>query len=140
MAANDSFTFHFDSAGSFPYYCTPHWAGGMVGLIIVDPVGVEEYDFDVPGEVEMGMVYPNPFNGTAVISYSLKIPRRVQIRVLNAAGQEVRVLSDATMPVGRHNILWDGRDAQGDEVAAGAYYVQVSLGEEHTARKILLIK
>lgn len=140
MAANDSFAFEFDSAGTFPYYCTPHWTLGMVGLIIVDPVGVQEYEYDVPGEVEIGNVYPNPFTRTTVITYSLKTPRRVQIGIFNAVGQEVRILTDQTGPEGIYSVLWDGRDGQGGAVAAGAYFVQVSLGEQHVAQKILLLR
>jgi plastocyanin len=140
MAANDSFAFEFDSAGSFPYYCTPHWTLGMVGLIIVDPVGVQEYEYDVPGEVEIGKVYPNPFNGTTVITYSLEIPHRVQVGIFNAAGQNVRVLADATMPSGTYTALWDGRDASGNQVASGTYFVQVSLGDRYVERKVLLLR
>ena len=140
MAANDSIAFHFDSAGSFPYYCTPHWALGMVGLFIVDPVGIEEYEQGVPSDVDLDNIHPNPFVQTTAITYSLSIPRHVQVSILNAAGQVVKVLTDGTMDEGTHVAQWDGRDAHGNEVAAGAYFVQVSLENQHTERKVLLLR
>lgn len=140
LAANDSFTFEFDSAGSFSYYCTPHWTLGMIGLIIVEPVGIQEYEYSVPGEFEVGNVYPNPFSQTAVLTYSLNIPQRVQVRIFNAAGQNIRVLADATIPSGTYTTLWDGRDALGNQVSSGTYFVQVSLGDRYVERKVLLLR
>jgi hypothetical protein len=140
MPANDSFAFQFDSVGSFPYYCTPHWALGMVGLIIVDPVGIQEYEQSTPSEVELGSIAPNPFTQTALITYSLNMPLHVQVGIFNAAGQRVRVLTTGTVTEGTYTVQWDGRDGQGNEVAAGAYFVQVSFGDQHIERKVLLLR
>ena len=140
MAQNDSFAFQFDSVGSFAYYCTPHWALGMVGFIIVDPVGVQEYEQNAPSDIDFGNAYPNPFTGTTVINYSLNAPRRVQVGIFNAAGQKVRVLTDGRVSEGMHTVQWDGRDGQGNELAAGAYFVQVSFGDQHIERKVLILR
>jgi len=140
MSPNDSFTFHFDSVGAFPYYCTLHWTLGMVGLIIVGPVGVGEYGLTVPFEFAVGQAYPNPFEQTARVDYSLDVPGRLYISVYNVAGQMVRSLTDANLPSGAYTTVWDGRNAGGSSVAAGIYFMRVTFGDNSVERKVLLLR
>jgi plastocyanin len=35
MSINETFSFTFNTPGTFPYYCTPHWTFGMIGTIRV---------------------------------------------------------------------------------------------------------
>ncbi len=50
------------------------------------------------------------------------------------------MLADKTIREGTHTTQWDGRNGQGHEVAAGVYFVQVSLGDQHIERKVLLLR
>ena len=140
MLPNDSFAFHFDSAGVFPYYCTPHWALGMIGLIIVSPTGIQENEFGVSAGLTVGQAYPNPFDQAVRVDYSLKVPGRVKIDVYNHAGQIIRTLDEAPRPSGLHTAIWDGRDSAGRRVASGAYFMEISLGSTRAERKVLLLR
>ena len=140
MASNDSFSFHFDSTGVFPYYCTPHWTLGMVGQITVEALGIEELKQTLPLEFNVGKAYPNPFNQRVRIDYTLPVAGRLRVSVYNSGGQLVRVLSNATMPGGKYLVFWDGRDEDGDQVGLGAYFVQIAFDNSIEQRKVLLLK
>lgn len=65
--------------------------------------------------------YPNPFSDQTTLPYSLAHQTPVQFTIYNALGQPVRTLVDAVQPAGPHQVLWDGRDADGQPVARGVY-------------------
>ena len=90
--------------------------------------------------------YPNPFNASTTIPYSLASPSQVELSVYDVAGRRVRVLVRESLKAGRHIILWDGRDDDGSELASGVYFYRLRLGDdplfsrEHLTRKLLLLR
>jgi hypothetical protein len=64
----------------------------------------------------------------------------VRVRVFNVGGKLVRVLADEERGVGEYQVQWDGKDLQGRSVAAGAYYVNVEMGEFTVTRRVLRLK
>jgi len=52
----------------------------------------------------------------------------------------VRVLTDRSYRPGKHEVVWDGLDARGREVAAGVYFYAMEAGAVRNARKMVLIK
>ena len=88
---------------------------------------------DAPAVAASLTVYPNPFNGTAQIAFSLRETGHVQMRIYNVAGQELRQLTSVMLPSGTHRLVWDGRDGQGQAVASGQYYVRQ---EVHSGERV----
>ena len=93
--------------------------------------------------------YPNPFNPSTTIAYEVPEGQSgvVKLRILNVLGQTVRELVNATVSAGRHEVVWDGRDAFGRPVSSGLYLYQLSVsqvGETRTrfvaVRKLLLVR
>ena len=76
--------------------------------------------------------YPNPFGAdtwfTFVITGSTP-PEELTVRIYTVAGRKIREIKSApaTLRVGFNRVYWDGRDAQGDEVANGYYLYQVQI-------------
>lgn len=64
----------------------------------------------------------------------------VRVRVYNVTGQLVQVLEESSRNPGSFSLSWDGVDLQGRPVAAGAYYVNVEMGEWSVTRRILRLK
>jgi len=64
----------------------------------------------------------------------------IRVRVYNVTGQLVQVLEESSRNPGRFSLSWDGVDLQGRPVAAGAYYVNVEMGEWSVTRRILRLK
>ncbi|MBS1262595.1 MAG: hypothetical protein MAG453_01951 [Calditrichaeota bacterium] len=103
-------------------------------------VGVDENFVAQPHEFALDPVYPNPFNPTATVSFSLPRAADVKLIVYNAMGRKVRKLIDAPMQAGRHSGVWNGRDDSGREVASGAYFLRLIAGDRQQVRKMVLMK
>lgn len=85
--------------------------------------------------------YPNPFNPSTTISYSVKETSRVRIDVYNIKGQLVRTLVDEEKNTGQHMIQWHGVDNRGRTVASGVYFYTVSIGDEfRKTQRMMLLK
>jgi hypothetical protein len=83
--------------------------------------------------------YPNPFNPETTISFSTKEAGQVRLRIFNLKGQLVRDLVDATLPAGKHNLVWNGRDNSGRSVSSGIYmYRMESAGYSRTLKMMLM--
>lgn len=76
--------------------------------------------------------YPNPFRDETQFTFHLtgtQPPDEVAIRVFTIAGRKIReiILPAGSMRVGFNKVVWDGRDSDGDEVANGYYFYQITL-------------
>jgi hypothetical protein len=71
---------------------------------------------------------PNPAGGggASVLRFGLARPGRAELRVLDAAGRQVRTLLAGEIAAGEHRVAWDGRDDGGRPVAAGLYFVRLA--------------
>ena len=85
---------------------------------------------------------PNPFNHSTTIYYNLdgSGERRVKITIYNLLGQAVRVLLDAPLSPGAHDILWDGRGQNHQAVPSGIYLVRLGDGVLESTLKICLVR
>lgn len=66
--------------------------------------------------------YPNPFNPTTHLRFAVAGPAALRIDVYDVAGQRVRQLVSGTAAAGEHEVVWDGRDDSGVNVASGIYW------------------
>jgi len=65
--------------------------------------------------------YPNPFNPSTSIAYSLAKESAGEVAIYNTRGELVRILQD-NQPAGRHSIVWNGKDEAGMACASGVYF------------------
>lgn len=84
--------------------------------------------------------YPNPFNPSTIINYSLASPFQVELKIYNTLGRGIRTLVNSMQPVGSHEVSWDGRDNGGDVVASGTYFYQLRTESVVETRKMLFIQ
>lgn len=83
---------------------------------------------------------PNPFARTAVVRFALATRSDVRISVYDVVGRLVRVLSDRSYAPGEHEVIWDGLDARGREVAAGVYFYAMEADGFRDERKMVLLR
>lgn len=78
--------------------------------------------------------HPNPFTSKTTIIYLLsKDASEVRVSLYTVGGRLIRVFKDAPRAVNYNELEWDGRDAEGDEVANGVYlYVIDAEGDDDT--------
>ena len=73
------------------------------------------------------------------IPFELSRAASVTLAVYDPAGREVRSLAHATLEAGSHQVVWDGRDANGRNVSAGIYYVRLRSGGRSAIRSVTLL-
>lgn len=85
--------------------------------------------------------YPNPFNPTTTISFEIPHDAYVNLEIYNIRGQMVKHLLNTHKAMGKHSVVWDGKDDQGRDCSSGVYYFQLSSsdGIRHT-QKMLMMK
>lgn len=84
---------------------------------------------------------PNPFNPQTTIAFDLPASGEVRLAVYDVAGRLVRRLVDGEVrSAGRHEEIWDGRDAGGRTVAAGTYFYRLEAGGFADTRSMTLVK
>ena len=86
---------------------------------------------------------PNPFNAATTISFQVPAAlagEEIRLGIYNLAGQLVRLLHPESQRAGEHRLTWDGRDAQGLEVASGVYIYRLEVGTEAAHRRMLLLR
>jgi len=79
--------------------------------------------------------YPNPFNPTVQISFSLSKAARVTLVVFNTTGQQVAALVDEQKDAGEHTVTWNGSD-----FASGVYFYRLTAGDFAETKKMVLLK
>jgi hypothetical protein len=89
----------------------------------------------MPKNFEVAQNFPNPFNPTTTIIFSLPEKTRVRLDVLNMLGQNVATLVNNDMSAGKHEIIWDAGEAP-----SGVYFYRISAQSESITRKMLLLK
>ncbi len=84
--------------------------------------------------------YPNPFNPTTEIQFSIKQAGPVKIEIYNILGQRVRTLINGNMPAGNHNVTWNGIDDKNRSVASGIYFYRMQSGKYTNTKKMVMMK
>jgi hypothetical protein len=84
--------------------------------------------------------YPNPFNPTTTISYSIPQDGNVELIVYNIRGQKVKTLISGTQPTGDYNVTWNGKDENDRSVSSGLYLYKLRSSGKTAVKKMLLLK
>ena len=111
----------------------------------------KESNRPVPTEFNLNQNFPNPFNPTTSIQYSVvgdESPPHVSLEICNLLGQKVRRLVDAVQELGYYTVTWDGRDDNGRRVCSGVYFYTLrvsgtprqSRGDFLSTKKMILMK
>lgn len=83
-------------------------------------------------------IFPNPFSTSTTIEFSLATTKHIKLSILNILGQEVKLLVNEKMNAGSHQVSWDGRNAIGNKVSPGIYFVRLESGAYKTIRQVVL--
>lgn len=84
--------------------------------------------------------FPNPFNPTTTISFSIPDETKVDLSIYNIKGQKIKSLLNDQIEAGEHSIVWNGEDASGKKVASGIYFYKLKTQTKTHIKKMLLLK
>ena len=84
---------------------------------------------------------PNPVTESTRIRFTTaREGERVRLDLFDVTGRLVRTLQNGALPIGAHEVGWDGRDADGARVAAGLYFARLAAGDVRESRKLLVTR
>lgn len=85
--------------------------------------------------------FPNPFNPSTTILFSLPNESKINISIHNIKGQKIKTLTNEVLNAGDHSIIWNGDDETGKSVSSGVYFYKLNVnGKTETVKKCLLLK
>ncbi len=89
----------------------------------------------LPDEFSLKKAYPNPFNPTTVIPFSMKRDGKAHITVYDVTGRLVSELVNDNISAGQHQVIFDGAN-----LSSGVYFIRGILDGHNFTQKITLIK
>ena len=112
----------------------------------IDTDGSFEYSsvlnvtLNVPTNYQLSNNYPNPFNASTVIRYSLPIEGFVRINIYDELGRLIRTLLNKNQSPGDHTMTWDGKNDAGEFVSSGLYFYRMTAGTNTITKQMIMIK
>lgn len=147
--ADPNTTVPFDTASgldfSYPTTATSYTAGsdgkplGAVnwfGMVL----GVKKDKAPVPGGYELFANYPNPFNPSTNIKYSIPKETRVVLTIYNIVGQKIATLVNEVQEGGTYTSVWNGKSDNGIKVSSGFYLYRLETDNFTATKKMVLLK
>jgi serine protease AprX len=107
-------------------------------VFILDTLDVQSSS---PRQTDLYQNFPNPFNSTTQIIFSLDRPQRIRLLIYDGNGRMIRTLVDnSSLSAAFHHYVWDGTAANGSVAASGIYYIILSAGSVHQVIKSVFLK
>jgi hypothetical protein len=104
------------------------------------PASVETISSNIPGEFKLLQNFPNPFNPSTTIRFSIPQPQLVTIKVYDVLGNVITSIVNEELPAGEYKIEFDGHSDEGQNLSSGVYFYQLKAGDFVTTKKMLLLK
>jgi hypothetical protein len=120
-----------DTSG-FTYFL-PAFSSGTIA--IQDPMAADDDQGALPGILALRQNFPNPFNPSTTISFSVPERGQVTLNVYNILGQQIATLVDGMTNPGEYEITWNG-----ETMASGVYFYRLVYQDEVLTKKMTLLK
>ncbi len=106
-------------------------------LILLDkevPSGIDNY-YDSQNSSSLLQNFPNPFNSSSSIIYSIPKSSQVTLKIFNALGEEIETLVNEEKPVGTYEVTWNALN-----MPSGVYFYRIQAGNFIQTKKMILLK
>lgn len=94
----------------------------------------------IPMNFKMEQNFPNPFNPSTTIRYSISEDAKVKIIIFNTNGEQITTLVNEKLSAGEHEIIWNGTNSSGTRVPTGVYFYQLFSNQKSETKKMLLLQ
>ena len=110
---------------------------GMIFVIedLLEPETNVDHEL-IPNEYVVSIAYPNPFNNSTTISFSLLTNSKVWIKMYNLQGKLIIEKQLSDLHVGQHEFVWNANE----NISSGVYLYQIISERSLSTGKVLLIK
>lgn len=112
------------------------WSEAWTFRIDATHTGTETLtDNEIPVDFKLYYNYPNPFNPTTTIRYTLPRAAEVRLEVFNVIGERVRVLENRTKPAGEYEVSFDATG-----LGSGIYFYTLRAGDFVTTKTMVVLR
>lgn len=125
-------------SGLIPLQDQYEYGGSVVydpGLVPDTTVAIWPYYDVIPAQLSITSIFPNPFNSSTAIDYTLAQPGEITLSVYNLLGQQVATVYEGTQEAGEHSMVWDASD-----FPSGVYFARLEAGGISESMKMVLLK
>ena len=111
----------------------------QIFLILTDEINVSDEELLITNYELRN--FPNPFNPSTTIEFSIKNDSKVDLSIYNIKGQKIKTIAHNEVTKGSHSIIWNGDDESGKLVSSGLYFYKLNVnGKTEAVKKCLLLK
>jgi N-acetylmuramoyl-L-alanine amidase len=89
---------------------------------------------------QLAQNFPNPFNPSTMITFSLPEPTQLRLEIYNLRGEKIRSLVDQFYPAGNWQLRWNATDEQSQKVPSGIYLYYLITPAHREMKKMMLLK
>ena len=107
---------------------------------LVDDVILSANENYPASSVKLGKNFPNPFNSSTEIFFSVQNNTFIQLSIYDIIGNKVMDLVQKNYQPGYYNVRWDGLNQHGYEVSSGVYIYTIISDQYKSSLPMLLIK
>jgi probable HAF family extracellular repeat protein len=116
-------------------------SGGTMHAVVLIPVPSALAVGDAaPGHVALSQPWPNPARGDVRLAFTLSAQSTARLTIHDAQGRTVARLADGAFAAGRHEQVWNGRDANGSPVGPGMYFASFESGGRRESVRIVRVQ
>jgi hypothetical protein len=94
----------------------------------------------LPSSTQLLHNYPNPFNPSTNISYTIGQRGQVTLKVFDVLGAEAATLVSQVQDPGSYQITWDGRNSRNQQVMSGVYFYRLEAGSFSKTERMVLVR
>jgi hypothetical protein len=106
-----------------------------ISPIVINDITAIDEEVDIPDGISISRVYPNPFNSSTTIRFTLPESQNMKLSIYDLLGRQVETLVDEEMQAGRHQVVWDA-----SEYSSGVYFYRIEAGDFAETKKMILLK
>jgi hypothetical protein len=100
-----------------------------------EQTAIDQEILTTPDRLALVGIYPNPFNNSTNIYYSIPQQEQIDLSIYDILGRKVETLVDGIQVAGNYQITWN---ASG--LSSGVYFIRLSDDYHTTANKTILLK
>lgn len=101
---------------------------------------VHEAETGMPASASISENTPNPFTSKTEFNFSVPSTSQIHIAMYDALGNNVATLAEGKYNSGTYHLSWDGKGANGEELATGAYLCRMTINGVSITRPMMLVR
>lgn len=98
-------------------------------------IGIQQISSEIPSKYSLSQNFPNPFNPSTKINFSVTKSGLVTLKVYDVTGKEVSTLVNENQSPGTYSV-----DFNGSTLTSGTYFYKLTTGDFTETKRMLLIK